>query len=107
VNLASTNDQPRRHHVQKDDNAALHDVPLKGEGCLALKQRSDLAEDVSGAPLDTAPACDGVATSSSPFQSHSQGDEDIAALNPFQRSVKMRPRVGQAIRSTVWLAVRS
>ena len=38
-----------------------------------------------GVHPDTAPACNGVATSSSPFQSHSEGDEDIAAPNPFQK----------------------
>ena len=30
------------------------------------------------------PASNGVATSSSPFQSHSQGGEDIAAPKPFE-----------------------
>jgi hypothetical protein len=46
------------------------------------------------AHLDTAPAWNGVATSSSPFQSHSQGDEDIAAPFPISNGggVKMRPR---------------
>ena len=41
----------------------------------------------------TAPACNGEATSSSPFQSHSHGDEDIAAPFPFSNggSVRMRP----------------
>jgi hypothetical protein len=39
----------------------------------------------SGAHLETSPACIGVATSSSPFRSLSQGDEDIAAPNPFQK----------------------
>jgi hypothetical protein len=34
---------------------------------------------IGWAPLDTAPAWNGVATSSSPFRSHLQGDEDIAA----------------------------
>jgi hypothetical protein len=38
---------------------------------------------IPGAHLDTSPAWNGVATSSSPFQSHSQGDEDIAAPIPF------------------------
>jgi hypothetical protein len=37
------------------------------------------------AHLDTTPACNGVATSLSPFQGLLQGDEDIAAPNPFQR----------------------
>jgi hypothetical protein len=47
----------------------------------------------AGAHLDTAPAWNGVATSSSPFESHSQGDEDIAAPFPVSNggSVKMRP----------------
>jgi hypothetical protein len=32
-----------------------------------------------------APASNGVATSSSPFQNHSQGDEDIASPKPFPK----------------------
>jgi hypothetical protein len=43
-----------------------------------------------GAHLDTAPIRNGVATSSSPFQSHTQGDEDIAAPNPFQKRAVSR-----------------
>jgi hypothetical protein len=35
-----------------------------------------------------------VATSSSPFQSHSQGDEDIAAPNPFQKEAVSRCALG-------------
>jgi hypothetical protein len=38
-----------------------------------------------GAHPDTAPIRNGVATSSSPFPCHSQGDEDIATPNPFQK----------------------
>jgi hypothetical protein len=44
--------------------------------------------------LDTAPAWNGEATSPSPFQSLSQGDEDIDAPFPFANggSVKTRHR---------------
>ncbi len=35
-----------------------------------------------------------MATSSSPFQSHSQGDEDIAAPNPFQKGAVSRCALG-------------
>jgi hypothetical protein len=41
-------------------------------------------------PGDTNPAWNGVATSSSPFQSQSQGDEDIAAPNAFPKGAVSR-----------------
>ena len=47
------------------------------------------------AHLDTAPAWNGVATSSSPFQSHSQGDEDIAAPKPAAKKAPARVRAAQ------------
>jgi hypothetical protein len=45
-----------------------------------------------------------VATSSSPFQSHSQGDEDIAAPNPFQNGAVSRcaGRAGSHRSVLVW-----
>jgi hypothetical protein len=42
------------------------------------------------AHLDTAPAWNGVATSSSPFQSRPQGDEDIATPFPFSNGAVSR-----------------
>ncbi len=48
----------------------------------SLRDRENKPKELHGAHLDTAPAWNGVATSSSPFQSHSQGDEDIAARAP-------------------------
>jgi hypothetical protein len=70
-----------------------HLAPLRGWNCpLDWSHRSRLSP-VPHPPhylqrrahLDTAPVCNGVATSSSPLQSHSQGDDDIAAPNPFQK----------------------
>ena len=45
------------------------------------------------AHLDTTPACNGVVTSSSPFQRHSHGDQDIAPPESFPKggSVTMHP----------------
>jgi hypothetical protein len=61
-------------------------LPPHGTGWRRPRRRSETIpygdEDIAapnGVHLDTAPTWNGVATSSSPFQSHSQGDEDIAA----------------------------
>ena len=48
------------------------------------------------------PRCNGVATSSSPFQSHSPGDEDSATPNPFQSSQTDEAVFQAAVASSVW-----
>jgi hypothetical protein len=88
--------------------AATPSIPVPGNGAgtlatsgareVTIPDLAGLAEgmchrSVMGTHLDTASAWNGVATSSSPFQSLSQGDEDIAAPFPVSNggSVKMRP----------------
>jgi hypothetical protein len=89
----------RRHRDQSGQSTALWSLPPSGSRgstnpgpCVirVIPCRRDSNCLFQRAHPDTAPVRNGVATSSSPFQSHSHGDEDIAAPNPFQMGAMSR-----------------